>query len=292
MDQELIGNYYLFCVRKERGWWPSKTIECLKFLYRMPGYRLENRRTPQSIMVPIPWFTSKNRWLHNSNWVNGLSSEILCNPMGRRWQSSWRSFRNLAKCWKIHKTFIEGTTEQTTNKRILFNNTKWPPKMYWYLLSYTFCVHFQSLKVIPCEVPNWWTSDYISCWILAWHVWEADAQICKEISFGFSRDNVQNSKPGCTGQEESQSRSRDWCWLCKPCKNKAVSKRGILEFRRECTKFISQGTSGILERSPYEVQTCEKSILSESSKNDSVAWRMYHGIWNSIVKVYWSKMEI
>ena len=56
---------------------------------------------------------------------------------------------------------------------------------------------------------------------------EADAQICKEISFGFSRYNVQNSKLGCTGQEESQSSSRDWCWLwsqsypCIPCKKES-----------------------------------------------------------------------
>ena len=34
-------------------------------------------------------------------------------------------------------------------------------------------------------------------------VWKADAQICKEISFGFNRYNVQNTKPGCTRQEES-----------------------------------------------------------------------------------------
>ena len=33
-------------------------------------------------------------------------------PNSRRWQSSWKSFRNLAKCRKIHQTCIEGIKEQ------------------------------------------------------------------------------------------------------------------------------------------------------------------------------------
>ena len=36
------------------------------FCTGMPGYRLKNRRTPHDILVSVPWFTSKKRWLHNS----------------------------------------------------------------------------------------------------------------------------------------------------------------------------------------------------------------------------------
>ena len=37
--------------------------------------------------------------------------------------------------------------------------------------------------------------------------------------------------------------------LANIIKNKALSEKGILEFRMECTKFICHGTSKILERS-------------------------------------------
>ena len=40
--------------------------------------------------------------------------------------------------------------------------------------------------------------------------------------------------------------------LANLVKNKAVSERGILELRMECTKFISHGASKILERSPMK----------------------------------------
>ena len=38
--------------------------------------------------------------------------------------------------------------------------------------------------------------------------------------------------------------------LTTPGKSKAVNERGVLEFRMDCTKFISHVTSKILERSP------------------------------------------
>ena len=85
-------------------------------------------------------------------------------------------------------------------------------------------------------------------------MWEADAQICKEISYGFTRYNVKKianlevlHKKNHKAAAEIDVDFAVKATLANLVKIKAASERGILKFRMEYTEFTYHGTCKILE---------------------------------------------
>ena len=78
-------------------------------------------------------------------------------------------------------------------------------------------------------------------------------------------------------------------------KNKAVSERGILEFRMECTKFISYGTSKILERSPMKYKLVRSLFCQNPQKMIELSkecTKAFEIVLSKVIEVNWRSSNV
>ena len=158
--------------REKKDAEPSETIECWQlwttccscsFLYRMSDYRLEKEGLPRAL-----WYLFHDSPARRDDYTTVTGSTVF--PLkfcATQWVEDSRVAERALEIWPNVEKYIKHVLKEPKSKQPTSAS-------YWTIQKATkdvlvpaklqvFVYISKVLKPFLCEVPNWWTSDYVSC---------------------------------------------------------------------------------------------------------------------------------